>query len=197
MGSFLEAAELKHGTLHSHFIGHVGNLGECIQNCDLFGSFGQCDYLLYFGENGPDENCKIISGSGTADEEIAKYLQACRTIGQPMKNTAGGCIEGPQDECAAIGCDSGCADCNVDPCADYKGSQCLKIGEPGETTDNIPDYKTCLSFCTAQMSANPWTYLTYDQESRECICYDNEERACSVEVVKFGMTLDQVTACKV
>merc|ERR1712013_836301 len=37
---------------------HVGSLEECIQNCDLFATFDQCDYLLYW-ETGPDENCKI------------------------------------------------------------------------------------------------------------------------------------------
>merc|ERR1719449_497615 len=48
---------------------HVGSLDECIQNCDLFATFDQCDYLLYW-ETGPDENCKIISGPGTKEEEM-------------------------------------------------------------------------------------------------------------------------------
>merc|ERR1711970_1482256 len=30
---------------------HVGSREECIQNCDLFGSFGKCDYLLWYGTN--------------------------------------------------------------------------------------------------------------------------------------------------
>merc|ERR1739838_561176 len=70
---------------------HVGSLEECIQNCELFGSFGQCDYLLYF-KSGPDENCKIISGPGEPDDEMNKYLDACRVAGQPMQNTAGDCL---------------------------------------------------------------------------------------------------------
>ena len=65
----------------------------------LFGSFDQCDYLLYF-ETGPDENCKIISGPGTPEEEMALYLNACSVVGQPMtttglKPTGEDCIEGP------------------------------------------------------------------------------------------------------
>ena len=95
---------------------HVGSLEECIQNCDvsflfqilytlfivfnlkLFGSFDQCDYLLYF-ETGPDENCKIISGPGSPEEEMALYLKACSVLGQPMTSTGdntGSCIEGPE-----------------------------------------------------------------------------------------------------
>merc|ERR1711970_241264 len=115
---------------------HVGSREECIQNCDLFGSFGKCDYLLWYGTNGPDENCKIVSGPG-------------------------------------------------------------KSGEPGETSPQIPDYATCLTFCTMQMNSNPWIYLTYDQESQECICYDNEEVNCSLEVIIYGMTEDMVAnTCK-
>merc|ERR1712179_283995 len=64
---------------------HVGSLEECIQNCDLFATFDQCDYLLYW-ETGPDENCKITSGPGTAKEEMDNYLNACGVIGQPMTN---------------------------------------------------------------------------------------------------------------
>merc|ERR1712212_1017513 len=100
---------------------HVGSLEECIQNCDLFGSFDQCDYLLYW-ETGPDENCKIISGPGTNKEEMDKYLNACGVIGQPITSdgtTAGTCIEGPNDECAA-GCTAGCQDCTADSCNGYR-----------------------------------------------------------------------------
>merc|ERR1739838_25150 len=182
---------------------HVGSLEECIQNCELFGSFGQCDYLLYF-KSGPDENCKIISGPGEPDDEMNKYLDACRVAGQPMQNTAGDCLptpppyspDFPKGECSALVCtDDTCADCTADKCADYKGSNCLKLGEDGETTDNIPDYKTCLTFCTGQIEANKFTFLTYDKESKKCICYIDDTSACSIEVVKYGMTIDQVNTC--
>merc|ERR1712055_397967 len=124
-------------------------------------------------------------------------VTACGTIGQPMKNTAGECMEGPLHECAAPCAADGCADCTNDPCSGYKQSQCLKQGDPGETSPLIPEYEICLSFCTAQMSANPWTYLTYDQESQECICYETEEVDCSLEVIIYGMTEDMVAnTCK-
>merc|ERR1712212_1110088 len=104
---------------------HVGSLEECIQNCDLFASFDQCDYLLYW-ETGPDENCKIITSDGT---------------------TAGTCIEGPNDECAA-GCTAGCQDCTADSCNGYRETQCQMEDNPGESSDLPPDYATCLTYCT-------------------------------------------------
>merc|ERR1739838_87297 len=175
---------------------HVAHLEECIQNCDLFGSFDQCDYLMYYGDNGPDENCKIISGSGTADEEMAKYLKACRVVGQPMKNTAGDCLEGPQDECFA-GCSGGCADCTADKCVGYRGSECAINDKPGETIPSIESYLGCLSICTLQMDQdNDWTYLTYDQESQECICYTVAAPSCTIEVAKNGMKMADVNTCK-
>jgi len=76
---------------------HVGNLEECIQNCDLFASFDQCDYLMYYGDNGPDENCKIISGPDAPEVEMAKYLSACGLIGQGI--TTDGNIDG---QCVAM-----------------------------------------------------------------------------------------------
>merc|ERR1712013_21183 len=136
---------------------HVGSLEECIQNCDLFATFDQCDYLLYW-ETGPDENCKIISGPGSAKEEMDKYLNACGVIGQPITNdgtTGGTCIEGPNNECAA----------------------------------------TCLTYCTLNQQSNPWQYVAYDQESKECICYEKPDHTCSVQVVIQGMTIEEANAC--
>jgi len=67
---------------------HVGSLDECIQNCDLFGSFGQCNYLLYWSPgSGPDENCKLV-----ADTTIEQYLGQCGVIGQPLRDGYGSCV---------------------------------------------------------------------------------------------------------
>merc|ERR1712123_123910 len=85
---------------------HVGSLEECIQNCDIFASFDSCDYIIYF-DQGPDENCKIISGPETPEKVMAKYLAAC-------KNPP-------------------CVDRSTDKCRGYKGSECAHTGPPGET----------------------------------------------------------------
>merc|ERR1712112_350918 len=176
----------------------VASLDECIQNCDLFATFDQCDYLLYW-ETGPDENCKIISGPGTKEEEMDKYLTACRVTGQAMTadgDKNGECIEGPNDECA-ISCSSNCRDCSTDKCNGYRGTQCQMNDNPGETSDKVPDYSVCLSFCTNQMQSNPWTYVAYDKESQECICYAKPDHTCSVQVVIQGMTAAEATACHI
>ena len=68
-----------------------------VTQSQLFATFGQCDYLLYW-ETGPGENCKIISGPGSAKEEMDNYLNSCGVIGQPLTSngtTDGTCIEGP------------------------------------------------------------------------------------------------------
>merc|ERR1711970_1568577 len=179
---------------------HVGSLAECIQNCDLFGSFDQCDYLLYW-ETGPDENCKIISGPGSAKEEMDKYLNACGVIGQPLTNDGtdtGTCIEGPNDECSkAPSCNGACQDCTADSCNGYRRSECQMLDNPGESSDLPPEYETCLSFCTLNMKDNPWSYVGYDKEQEECICYEKPDHTCQVQVVIQGMNIDQANACHV
>jgi len=178
---------------------HVLSQAECIQICDLFASFDQCDYLLYW-ETGHYKNCKIISGPGSAKEEMDKYLNACGIIGQPLTNdgtTGGTCIEGPNNECAAT-CTEGCQDCTADICNGYRGTQCQMLDNPGEYTDLPPDYATCLTFCTTQQQQGyPWKYVVYDKEQQECICYENPDHDCHLQVVIQGMTIADVNACRV
>jgi len=169
---------------------HVGTLEECIQNCDLFGSFGQCNYLLYW-ESGPDENCKLI-----ADTTLDQYLEACRVVGQPLRDAYGVCVSGfLSKDCSLIGCD----DCHVcdadDACGLYSQTECLKIGSPGETSENIPSFEHCLALCTSQQQSNKFTYVVYDKEQQECICYPDGLRECQITAVPFGMTLDQALIC--
>merc|ERR1719481_1393160 len=116
---------------------HVGSLAECIQNCDLFATFGQCDYLLYWEPgSGPDENCKIISGPGSNTEEMAKYLGQCGVIGQPMTDNGdqgGNCIWSGENVCPAV-CGNKCQDCTNDPCNGVRETNCLMEDTPGETS---------------------------------------------------------------
>jgi len=174
---------------------HVGSLEECIQNCDLFGSFGQCNYLLYWA-TGPDENCKLI-----ADTTLEQYLEACRVVGQPLRDAYGECISGyisgtcapfPETMCP----DTTCHACDVnDECGLYAQTECQKIGSPGETSENIPSFEHCLSLCTNQQKSNPFTYVVYDKEQQECICYPDGLRGCQIIAVPFGMTLNEVEHC--
>jgi len=172
---------------------HVGSLEECIQNCDLFGSFDQCNYLLYW-ETGPDENCKLI-----ADTTLEQYLDACRVFGQPLRNANNQCVSGYfSDTCALVGCsDTTCHTCNTvdDGCGLYSQTECEKFGSPGETSENIPSFEKCLSLCSIQQQSNPFTYVVYDKEQQECICYPDGLRGCQITAVPFGMTVDDAERC--
>jgi len=174
---------------------HVGSLDECIQNCDLFGSFGQCNYLLYWSPgSGPDENCKLV-----ADTTIEQYLGQCGVIGQPLRDGYGSCVaSAASGSCSMFGCNEvGCHMCDgKDLCGLYTKTQCEKLGSPGETfPGNIPNFQTCLSLCTSQQQSNPFTYVTYDQESQECICYPDGLSECQIIVVPYGMSQEQVDSC--
>jgi len=172
---------------------HVGDLGECIQNCDLFGSFGQCQYLIYYGDTGHDENCKLI-----ADSTIDVYLHACRVFGQPLRDPNGNCMQGFESEqCSLMGCNGVlCHACDVDDrCGLYAETECLKEGPPGETFPTILDFKTCLNLCTSQQQSNPFTYVVYDKESQECICYPDGLRSCQITVVPYGLSLIDAEHC--
>merc|ERR1712215_50977 len=170
---------------------HVGSLQECIEGCDLFGGFGKCNFLLYFGDD-IDENCKLIS-----DSTLKEYLDACRVVGQPLKDINGQCIQGLQaDACSFIGCDTGCHTCDsTEACGMYTETECEKLGSPGETSNQIPDYTTCLSLCTSQQQSNPFTYVVYDKEAQECICYPDGLRSCQIIAVPFGLNINQVDRC--
>merc|ERR1712179_882116 len=54
---------------------HVGDLQECILNCDLFATFQQCDWLVYYNR-GPDENCHLFAQG----ETMQQYLDTCNTL---------------------------------------------------------------------------------------------------------------------
>merc|ERR1711955_117435 len=79
----------------------------------------------------------------------------------------------------------------------WGGSECQMEDNPGETSDLPPDYATCLTYCTLNMQSNPWQYVAYDQESKECICYKKPDHTCSVQVVIQGMTIGEANACHV
>ena len=93
--------------------------------------------------------------------------------------------------------DTSCHACDYnDACGLYAQTECQKFGSPGETSENIPSFENCLGFCTNQQMSNPFTYVVYDKEKQECICYPDGLRGCQIIVVPFGMTLADVEICK-
>merc|ERR1712179_155965 len=121
---------------------------------------------------------------------------ACGVIGQPLRDSYGSCMaSAPSGSCSL----SNCNDCHMcdsnDLCGLYSRTECEKLGSPGQTTENLPDFQTCLTLCTIQQQSNPFTYVTYDQEKHECICYPDGLNQCSITAVPYGMTLDQAAMC--
>lgn len=171
---------------------HVGSMEQCIQNCDLFGSFGKCNYLLYWEADYIHYNCELIDHN-----VLDQYLDYCQVIGQPLRDFYGNCVE-IVDSCSLIGCDS-CHSCWADDaCGLYAQTKCHKFGSQGESFKYIPYFEYCLSLCTNQQQTNPWTYAVYDKEQQECICHSDGWKPwidCQLTAVPFGMSLAQVEQC--
>lgn len=176
---------------------HVNSIKDCIDNCDLFANFGQCDYLLYYGDNGKDENCQLISGEN--GETIERYLESCRIVGQPLRDSFDNCISGfATNGCSQQNCgNSQCHTCTKDgPCKLYSETECTINNSPGETVDGIiPSIDVCLTFCTKSQAYSPWTYFTYDKEAQKCICYNGAEHSCGIKVVPQGLSYEDIMNC--
>merc|ERR1719242_208436 len=72
---------------------HVADLAECKFQCDLFNSFGACDWFLYV-KSGQDENCHLF---GPGKESMGDYLTSCNEIAQPTRMADDTCIANPDE----------------------------------------------------------------------------------------------------
>merc|ERR1719206_702901 len=66
---------------------HVADLAECKFQCDLFNSFGACDWFVYEQTGGMDENCHLF---GPGKETMADYLSRYASY-QHTAPWCGGC----------------------------------------------------------------------------------------------------------
>merc|ERR1712061_502375 len=80
---------------------HVADLAECKFQCDLFNSFGACDWFVYEQTGGMDENCHLF---GPGKEPMADYLSSCNRVGGALRNEAGECLDGPDNLCDSPYC---------------------------------------------------------------------------------------------
>merc|ERR1719216_408364 len=88
---------------------HTADFEECKFQCDLFASFGACDWFL-FVTAGPDENCHLF---GPGKESMADYLSSCNLVGGALRNSEDKCIE-DVPYCTSAGiCPGGCAKCDT------------------------------------------------------------------------------------
>merc|ERR1712189_106292 len=180
---------------------HVDSLEECIQNCDLFGQFEQCDYIMYYGDKGTDENCKLIAdpnSEGEPEAEMQKYLDNCRVTGQPLTVNgaqSGTCIPNPHWQNCSANC-ADCLTCNKNTCDGYQQTMCDHSGDPDETIESLPNMGACFTALNINQDSNKFTYMLFDAEQEECLGYKEPNVTCKIEVVRYGVTNDQVNTCK-
>lgn len=181
---------------------HTNNLEECILNCDLFSSFGQCEWFVFYN-SGPDENCRMFGAK--VRESMDTYLGTCNVVGQPTRYDGDTCMtdsplvcEGPPQPLFCSGtppckvCDD-TDDCNVN----YHEAECAMTTAATQATD-IADssYSGCSAACIASSIADEVTYFTWDRSAKVCNCFNGGFRDCQLQVVKQGFTLGQINACK-
>merc|ERR1712045_150560 len=105
---------------------HVNTIDECKFQCDLFNSFGACDWFLFYQGGGMDENCHLF---GPGKEGLSDFLNTCTVRGGALRNADDKCLE-EVDYCDNTGiCPGGCATCTDDPCNGYAetGTVVLKV----------------------------------------------------------------------
>jgi len=179
---------------------HTNSRDECIDQCILFNSFGDCEYIMYYGESGPDENCKMIAGT----ESMEEYLLTCNQIAQPTRRANGQCLSENDilcglDQCTVTGAPAGCETCvqtPPDPCLGYQTTECSITAELVSTIKSSPNFEACASQCTIGSVSEPNTYFNYDRETQECSCYFKGNRRCNVEVIAAGFLTADINKCK-
>merc|ERR1712112_366247 len=180
---------------------HVTNLEECILNCDLFHTFGQCDWLL-FDSSGTKENCQLFSLTSQG-ETMEQYLGTCNVVGQPTRRQDGACMTDNPLICTGPGkpifCPQGCNGCDLtDPCnINYHQTKCSIIDEGTGAVEVTPDEETCLAACIGQSNDALITYMSFHKIEETCTCHNGGTRNCGIEVVKYGFTLADVENCKI
>merc|ERR1712112_52949 len=162
---------------------HTADFEECKFQCDLFASFGACDWFL-FVNSGPDENCHLF---GPGKESMADYLSSCNLKGQPLRRKDDTCILDSSSTlggaiCADVtNCPQGCADCNsADPCDGYAETGC-SMTEPGtEQIGSLPTFEGCQAFAipNGDNLDNIVTFFTFAKREEECRTYDTGRRTC-------------------
>merc|ERR1712221_4601 len=119
---------------------HVTTWQECKAQCDLFASFGSCEWFLFDQQQGMDENCHLFSPSR---ESMTDYLHSCNIVMGPLRNVDGACFAGTCVDTDTVHCPGGCASCAGDKCEFYVESECSKKGDQTSFSDNIPSADFC------------------------------------------------------
>jgi len=176
---------------HAQSSMHTDTLEECIMDCELFSSFNQCDYLI-FHSVGVHDNCLLFHGGITFEE----YLHTCSTLGKPLFDKDDMCFENSQGECPSGHClISGCQTCDKESvCNGYRESDCTMTSAGLMLPDKSATADDCQHSCTLKALQHNSTYFTHSIGQR-CTCFQSGARQCNTQVVKKGVTWDQVQQC--
>merc|ERR1719430_1476269 len=167
---------------------HVTTWQECKAQCDLFASFGACEWFLFDQQQGMDENCHLFSPSR---ESMPDYLHTCNIVMAPLRNLDGACFAASCSDTDTAHCPGGCASCAGDDCEFYVETECSKNGEETSFQNNIPDAAFCATILTSQGSEN-LSYYTYNKRNKECTGYADGERNCVNAVAMRTMTEPEI-----
>merc|ERR1719400_2117488 len=154
---------------------HVNTIDECKFQCDLFNSFGACDWFLFYQGGGMDENCHLF---GPGKEGLSDFLNTCTVRGGALRNADDKCLE-EVDYCDNTGiCPGGSA-----------------------TSTAIPTIEQCFNAMSAlgvsaQVEADEVNFYTYDLQSELCKGWPSGERSCTAAVADVTLSLETIKQCR-
>merc|ERR1711899_227464 len=160
--SFAECSESAHPDSF-----HVDSLEECIFQCNLFVQFEGCDYLIYTGDSGEDENCHLHQGDFTFQD----YFNTCSMSGQPVFNDQDNCFANSQDECPSEACQGDCQQCGIDSpddqdCWGVRESDCSMTTAGHKIPREVESRDECQQLCTEDevKQGHGYTYFTWNKK---------------------------------
>jgi len=179
---------------------HVLDLEECIFQCDLFHSFGACDWFRFDQTGGEDENCHL---HGPGNEPMLDYLSSCNKRGRPTRDINEACyidptISGMADNfCKSESfCPGGCTSCNDDICGKIHETECTMEDEGTDNSASAGTEDGCNLLCTSLgANSNEISYLVWGEREEQCICYPVGKRFCNNIIMEWGVTLDDYFRC--
>jgi len=161
---------------------------------------------------GVDENCKLIINTV---ETMESYLSTCRYLGQPLfykpELNADDLLDGEcmpnglegigTGDCSPSckGAGGKCHDCSGRGCAGIAQAECTFVDGIGESMDLV-SYFLCHAFCSANAQQgfpeyNNYAYMKFDKESQMCRCEPEGNYECKVQIVKAGISGDDINNC--
>jgi len=177
---------------------HVNTLEECIFQCDLFHSFGSCDWLRFDQTNSEDENCHLY---GPEKETMVNYLGSCNVHGKPTRDVDEKCYidssNDPRGFCdIETICPGKCKTCDTDfPCGMIHETECSMTQNGQDSSGSVSTEEGCNLVCTSLGVYDVVTYLTYSLSEERCQCFFSGERRCNNIVMAWGTTFADFDKC--